>query len=138
MHRPAEFLFTFRLLLFSFFSLFSFFFFCIYYEFIFAEYLCAHFPLLLIALSFSGGCLVTEFFSLPFLILIFALDAKVSKCISESFGRSGYVPCRIGKDGGFIRRDRSFHLPMINLAKDGQCVTDTFSKKFMYVWVSTG
>ena len=105
--------------LFSFFSFFfSFFFFCIYYEFIFAEYLCAHFPLLLIALSFSGGCLVTEVFS-PFLILIFALDAKVSKCNSESFGRSGYIPCRIGKDGGFIRRDRSFHLPRINLAKAG-------------------
>ena len=27
----------------------------------------------------------------PFLILIFALGAKVSKCISESFGRSGSV-----------------------------------------------
>ena len=40
----------------------------------------------------------------PFLILIFALGAKVSKCISESFDRSGYIPCRIGKDGG---RDRS-------------------------------
>ena len=61
----------------------------------------------------------------PFLILIFALGAKASKCISESFGRSGYIPCRIGKDGGFIRRDRSFHLPRINLAKAGRCVTDT-------------
>ena len=61
----------------------------------------------------------------PFLILIFALGAKVSKCISESFGRSGYILCRIGKDGGFIRRDRSFHLPRINLAKAGRCVTDT-------------
>ena len=46
----------------------------------------------------------------PFSILIFALCAKASNCISESFGRSGYIPCRIGKDGGFIRRDRSFHL----------------------------
>ena len=61
----------------------------------------------------------------PFLILIIALGAKVSKCISESFGRSGYIPCRIGKDGGFIRRDRSFHLPRINPAKAGRCVTDT-------------
>ena len=52
-----------------------------------------------------------------FLILTFALGAKVSKCISESFGRSGYIPCRTDKDGGFIRRDRSFHLPSINLAK---------------------
>ena len=60
-----------------------------------------------------------------FLILIFALDVKVSKCISESFGRSGYIPCRTGKDGGFIRRDLSFHLPRINLAKAGRCVTDT-------------
>ena len=74
----------------------------------------------------------------PFLILIFALGAKVSKCISESFGQSGYIPCRTGKDGGFIRRDRSFHLPRINLAKAGRCVTDTLSKKFMSVWVSTG
>ena len=106
-HRPAEFLFTFRLLLFSrlfslsfclafvlflrqgrvfvgssvvvppffpFFSpclpcpfvfcLFSFspFFFCIYYEFILAEDLCVHLPLLLISLSFSGGFLVKRFF----------------------------------------------------------------------------
>ena len=38
----------------------------------------------------------------PFLILIFALGAKVSKCISESSGRFGYILCRIGKDGGFI------------------------------------
>ena len=61
----------------------------------------------------------------PFLILIFALGAKVSKCISESFGQSGYIPCKIGKDGGFIRKDLSFHLPRINLAKVGRCVTDT-------------
>ena len=72
----------------------------------------------------------------PFLILIFALGAKASNCISESFCRSGYIPCRIGKDGGFTRRDRSFHLPMIILAKAGRCVTDTLSKKFMSVWVS--
>ena len=115
-HRPAEFLFTFRLLLFSrflsflflflffyasllfcflgkagvfvgssvvvppvfpFFSsclpcpfvfcLFSFspfFFFCIYYEFILAEDLCVHLPLLLISLSFSGGFLVKKVFPL--------------------------------------------------------------------------
>ena len=56
----------------------------------------------------------------PFLILIFALGANVSKYISESFGRSGYIPCRIGKDGGFIRRDRSFRLPRINLARAGR------------------
>ena len=72
----------------------------------------------------------------PFLILIFVLGAKVSKCISESFGRSGCIPCRTGKDGCFIRRDRSFHLPRINWAKAGRCVTN--SKKFMSVWVSTG
>ena len=70
--------------------------------------------------------------------LIFALGAKVSKCISEPFGRSGYIACRIGKDGGFIPRDRSFHLPRINLAKAGRCVTDTFNNKFVSVWVSTG
>ena len=106
------------------FSFSPFFFFSIYYEFILADDLCVHLPLLLISLSFSGGFLVKKGFS-PFLILIFALGAKVSKCISESFGRSGYIPCRIGKDGGFIRRDRSFHLPTINLAKAGRCVTDT-------------
>ena len=68
---------------------------------------------------------VCLFFPLFYFILIFVLGAKVSKCISESFGRSGYIPCIIGKDGGFIRRDRSFHLPRINLAKAWRCVTDT-------------
>ena len=101
-----------------------FFFFFIYYEFILAEDLCVNLPLLLTSLSFSGGFLVKKVFPL-FKILIFALGAKVSKYISESFGRSGYIPCRIGKDGGFIRRDLSFHLPRINLAKAGRCVTDT-------------
>ena len=43
-----------------------------------------------------------------FFILIFALGAKVSKCISESFGRSGYIPCRTGKDGGFTDLKRPF------------------------------
>ena len=49
------------------FCLFSFspFFFCIYYEFILAEDLCVHLPLLLISLSFSGGFLVKKVFS-PF------------------------------------------------------------------------
>ena len=109
LHRPAEFLFTFRLLLFSrlfslispplafvlflrqgrgwyielylqfflsflrvyhvhSFFLFSFspfffssFFFCMYYEFIFAEDLCVHLPLLLISFSFSGGFFVKVF-----------------------------------------------------------------------------
>ena len=65
-------------------------------------------------------------------VLIFTLGAKVSKCISESFGLSGYIPCRIGKDGGFIRRYHSFNLPRINPAKAGRCVTDTRSKKFMF------
>ena len=86
--------------------------------------ICVHLPLLLITLPFSGGFLVKKFIS-HFLILIFALGTKVSKCISESFGRSGYIPCRTGKDGGFIRRDRSFHVPRINLGKSGRCVTDT-------------
>ena len=39
-----------------------FFFFCIYYEFILAEDLCVHLPLLLISLSFSGGFLVKKVF----------------------------------------------------------------------------
>ena len=59
----------------SVFCLFSFspffFFFCIYYEFILAEDLCVHLPLLLISLSFSGGFLVKKVFPL-FKILIFA------------------------------------------------------------------
>ena len=48
------------------------------------------------------------------------------------------IPCTIGKDGGFIRRDSSFHLPKIDLARAGRCVTDTLSKKLMSVGVSTG
>ena len=69
-----------------------------YYEFILAEDLCASFvdfPSFFWRVSCERG------FS-PFLILIFALGAKVSKCISESCGWSGCIPCRIGKDGGFI------------------------------------
>ncbi len=46
------------------FSPFFFFFFCIYYEFILAEDLCVHLPLLLISLSFSGGFLVKKVFPL--------------------------------------------------------------------------
>ena len=48
------------------------------------------------------------------------------------------IPCTLGKDGGFIGRDRSFHLPRIDLARAGRCVTDTLSKKLMAVGVSTG
>ena len=48
------------------------------------------------------------------------------------------IPCTFGKDGGFIRRDRSFHLPRIDLARAGRCVTDTLSERFMSVGVSTG
>ena len=70
-------------------------------------------------------CFLWRSFFPPFFILIFTLGAKVSKCISESFGRFGYIPCRIGKDGGFIRRGRSISLPRINLAKAGRCMTDT-------------
>ena len=41
-------------------------------------------------------------------------------------GRSGYILCRIGKDGGFIRSDCSFrHLPRINLAK-GRAMCDRY------------
>ena len=92
-------------------------------------------PLLLISLSFSRGSLVKEVFLLcfhffhwmpvcqnVFLIPLVGLD----------------IPCTIGKDGGFIRRDRSFHLPRIDLARAGRCVTDTLSKRFMSVGVSTG
>ena len=121
-----------------FFFFFSFIFFYIYYKFILAEDLCTFasfvdFPFFFWRVSCEGGFA-------PFLILIFALDANVSKCISESFGRSGYTDSfsRIGKDGVFIRRDCSFHLPRINVAKAGRCVTDTLSKRFMSVWVSTG
>ena len=46
------------------FSFSSFFFFCIYYEFILAEDLCVHLPLLLISFSFSGGFLVKKVFPL--------------------------------------------------------------------------
>ena len=55
--------------------------------------------------SFSGGFLVKEVFSFfffssflfYFIFLTFALGANVSKCISESFGQSGYIPCRIAR-----------------------------------------
>ena len=47
------------------------------------------------------------------------------------------IPCTIGKDGGFIRRDSSFHLPKIDLARAGRCVTDTLSKRFMSVHTLT-
>ena len=43
------------------------------------------------------------------------------------------IPCTVGKDGGFIRRDRSFRPPRIDLARAGRCVTDTLSKKLMSV-----
>ena len=84
-------------------------------------------PLLLISLSFSGRFSpLFSFFALPcqnvFLILLVGPD----------------IPCTIGKDGGFIRRDRSFHLPRIDLARAGRSVTDTLSKKLMSVVVSTG
>ena len=46
----------------------------------------------------------------PFLILIFALGAKCQNVFLSPLVGRGYIPCRIGKDGGFIRRDRSFHL----------------------------
>ena len=49
---------------FSPFFFFSLFFFCIYYEFILAEDLCVHLPLLLISLYFSGGFLLKEVFLL--------------------------------------------------------------------------
>ena len=72
-------------------------------------------PLLLISLSFSGGFLVKEVFLLcfhfctgcqcqnVFLIPLVGLD----------------IPCTVGKDRGFTRRDRSFHLPRIDLARAG-------------------
>ena len=73
----------------------------------------------------------------PFLILIFALGAKVSKCISESFGRSRYIPCRIGKDRGFIRR------PFLPSTKDQPSESWAMRDRYplvkeMSVWVSTG
>ena len=55
---PCPFVFQF---VFVFSPLFSFFSFCIHYEFILAEDLCVHLPLLLISLSFSGGFLVKVF-----------------------------------------------------------------------------
>ena len=65
-----------------------FFLFCIYYEFILAEDLCVHFPLLLISLSFSGVFVFVLFFVFVFceggfsssLTLIFALGTKMYFC----------------------------------------------------------
>ena len=75
----------------------------------------------------------------PFLILIFALGAKVSNVfLSPLVGLDIFLVELARTEVSLIRRDRSFHLPWINLAKAGRCVTDTLSKKFMSVWVSTG
>ena len=92
-------------------------------------------PLLLISLSFSGGFLVTEVF------LLFSFLHWVPVCqnvfLIPLVGLD--IPCTIGKDGSFIRRDRSFHLPRIDLARARRCVTDdSLSKKLRCVWMSTG
>ena len=98
--------------------------------------ICVYFlPLLLISLSFSGGFLVKEVFLLCFHFLHWVSvcqDVFLIPLVSLD------IPCTFGKDGGFIRRDRSFHLPRIDLARAGRCVTDTLSKRFMSVRVSTG
>ena len=84
-------------------------------------------PLLLISLSFSGGfCPLFLFFALP------CQNVLLIPLVGPD------IPCTIGKDGGFIRRDRSFRLPRIDLARARRCVTDTLSKKLMSVGVSTG
>ena len=56
-----------------------------------AEDLCVHF----VDFPFNFWTVSCEGSFSPFLILIFALGAKASKCISESFGRSGYIACRL-------------------------------------------
>ena len=116
--------------LFFFVLFFSFFLFCLFYEFILLEDLCvpfasfADFPFFFWRVSSDDGY-SPSFSSLHwvpvcqnvFLIPLVGLD----------------IPCAVGKDGGFIRRDRSFHLPRIDLARAGRCVTDTISKKLKCV-----
>ena len=36
------------------------------------------------------------------------------------------IPCRIGKDGGFIQRDRSFHLQRINWPSESRAMRDQY------------
>ena len=69
--------------------LFSLFLFCFYYEYILAEDLYVHLPLLFISLSFSGRFHAKEVFLLC-LHLCTGCQRVRMYCISESFGRSGY------------------------------------------------
>ena len=93
--------------------------FCLCSEFILVEDLCVpfasfvDFPFFLWRVSSEGG--FSPLFSFlhwvpvyqnVFLIPLVGLD----------------IPCTVGKDGGLIPRDRSFHLPRIDLARAGRCV----------------
>ena len=124
---------VFCLVLFSHF--FSFFLFCLFYEFILDEDSCvpfasfADFPFFFWKVSSEGfSPLFSSLHWVPvcqnvFLIPLVGLD----------------IPCTIGKVGGFIQRDCSFHLPRIDLARARRCVTDdSLSKKLRCVWMSTG
>ena len=124
---------VFCLVLFSHF--FSFFLFCLFYEFILVEDSCvpfasfADFPFFFWKVSSEGfSPLFSSLHWVPvcqnvFLIPLVGLD----------------IPCTIGKVGGFIQRDCSFHLPRIDLARARRCVTDdSLSKKLRCVWMSTG
>ncbi len=114
---------------------FSFFLFCLYSEFILVEDVCGpfasfvDFPFFFWRVSSGGG------FS-PLFSFLHWVPVCQNVFLNPLVGLD--IPCTIGKDGGFIRRDRSFHLPRINLARAGRCVTDTLSKRFMSVGVSTG
>ena len=109
---PASFFFLFY---------FSLFLFCIYYQFIPVEDLCVDLLLLWISLSFSGGFLAEEFFLFYFFLPLFSSLHWVPVCqkvfLNLSVGLD--IPCIICQDGGFIRRDSSFHLPRIEPARAG-------------------
>ena len=118
-----------------FFSTFSFFLFCLCSAFILVEDLCVpfasfvDFPFFFWRVSSEGG------FSLLFSFLHWVPVCQ-NVFLIPLVGLD--IPCTIGTDGGFIRRDRSFHLPRIDLARAGRCVTDTLSKKLMSVGCPQG
>ena len=104
---PASFFFSF------FFSLFLF---CIYYQFIPVEDLCVDLLLLWISFSFFGGFLAEEVF---FPLFSFLHWVPVCQKVFLNLLVGLDIPCIICKDGGFIRRDSSFHLPRIEPARAG-------------------
>ena len=73
----------------------------------------------------------------PFLILIFALGAKVSKCISESFGRSVFLVELARTE---VSSEETFLPSSKDQPSESRAMRDRYPlvKKIISVWVSTG